>query len=78
MGNYEGEIRFKNYSNDIKVSYDASKGKIKYEVPAEINNKNFHKEILKNLNKDYEIEINEEKVLSSFNNNFESKKEKTR
>lgn len=78
ISKYEGKIRFKNYSNNIKVSYDASKGKIKYEVPAEINNKNFHKEILKNLNKDYEIEINEEKISSSFDNNFESKKEKTR
>lgn len=78
ISNYEGEIRFKNYSNDIEVSYDSSKGKIKYEVPVEINNKNFRKEILKNLNKDYEIVINEEKVSNSLNNNLERKKGKAR
>lgn len=78
ISKYEGEIRFKNYFNDINVSYDASKGKISYEVSAKINNKNFQKEILKNLNKDYEIKLNGEKISSSFNNNFESKKEKTR
>lgn len=78
ISKYEGEIRFKNYFNDINVSYDASKGKISYEVSAKINNKNFQKEILKNLNKDYEIKLNGEKISSSFDNNFESKKEKTR
>lgn len=78
ISKYEGKIRFRNYSNDIKVSYDASKGKIKYEVPQKINSKNFKEEILRNLNKDYEIEINEEKVSISFDNNLESKKEKTR